>query len=204
MSASAPHAVIVLAAGGSLRLGQPKQLLKREGETLLHRVVRLGAATLPQRLLVVLGAHRQEMRAAIADIDAEIVINTEWESGMGGSLRLAAQHLAQHSGSTLILGCDQPALAFDHLAQLLLIATSSASGCAATLHGGQPGIPAVVTSALLVHTATLDGDRGLGAALRALPGDSIALLDAPELARDIDDSGDLAAAMAAGLIDRMS
>jgi molybdenum cofactor cytidylyltransferase len=203
MSDSAAHAVIVLAAGGSRRLGKPKQLLNRDGETLLHRAARLGAATRPQRLLIVLGAHQQEMRAAITDIDAEIVINTQWESGLGGSLRLAAQHLAQHAGSTLILGCDQPALALDHLSLLLQMAATTASGCAATAHQRRPGIPAVVSPALLARTATLDADHGLGAALRALPADSIALLEAPELARDIDDVDDLEAAMAAGLIDRM-
>lgn len=202
MSDSAAHAVIVLAAGGSRRLGQPKQLLQRDGETLLHRAARLASATHPQRLLIVLGAHRQEMRAAIADIDAEIVINTQWESGLGSSLRLAARHLAQHPGSTLILGCDQPALALDHLAFLLQMAATTASGCAATAHQHRPGIPAVVSPALLARTTTLEGDHGLGAALRALPTDSIALLDAPELARDIDDAGDLEAAMTAGLIDR--
>lgn len=203
MSASASHAVIVLAAGGSRRLGQPKQLLRCDGETLLHRSARLGAATGPQRLLIVLGAHQREMRAAITDIDAEIVINTQWESGLGGSLRLAAQQLTQHSGSTLVLGCDQPALTLDHLSLLLRMAATAASGCAATAHQRRPGIPAVVSPAVLAQAATLDGDRGLSAALRALPTDSIALLEAPELARDIDDSGDLEAAMAAGLIDRM-
>jgi molybdenum cofactor cytidylyltransferase len=203
MSASASHAVIVLAAGGSRRLGWPKQLLQRDGETLLHRAARLAAATMPQRLLIVLGAHRQEMRAAMTDIEAEIVINTEWESGMGGSLRLAARHLTQHSGSTLIVGCDQPALAFDHLALLLRMAATAASGCAASAHQRRPGIPAVVSSAVMAQAAHLHADRGLGAVLRALPVDSIALLEAPELARDIDDAGDLEAAMVAGLIDRM-
>jgi molybdenum cofactor cytidylyltransferase len=201
MDASSTHAAIVLAAGGSRRLGRPKQLLKRDDETLLHRAARLAAATHPQRLLVVLGAHEQAMRAALADVGVEILFNPGWESGLGGSVRLAAQQLASHSGQTLLLGCDQPALGLDHLSQLLLIAATAASGCAATLHEGQPGIPAVVSSAVLGRTSTLTGDRGLGAVLRTLPAGSIALLDAPELARDIDDAGDLQSAMALGLID---
>jgi molybdenum cofactor cytidylyltransferase len=203
MNASARHAAIVLAAGGSRRLGQPKQLLERGGETLLHRAARLAAATNPGRLLIVLGAYQQEMRAALADIDAEIVFNTDWERGLGSSLCLATQQLASHSGQTLVLGCDQPALALDHLSRLLLIAAAAASGCAATVHAGQPGIPAVISSALLAQAVHLNADRGLGAVLRALPAGSIALLDAPELGRDIDDAGDLAKAVAAGLIDKM-
>ncbi len=61
----------------------------------------------------------------------------------------------------------------------------------------------MVSPKVLAQAAHLDADRGLGAVLRALPADSIALLDAPELMRDIDDAGDLAAAVAAGLIDKM-
>ena len=45
------HAAIVLAAGGSLRLGRPKQLLVRDGETLIHRAVRLATDTTPVKFV---------------------------------------------------------------------------------------------------------------------------------------------------------
>ncbi|MDZ4813536.1 MAG: nucleotidyltransferase family protein [Pseudomonadota bacterium] len=196
------HVAIVLAAGGSRRLGQPKQLLRRDGETLVHRAARLAAQTQPIRLLIVVGAHEAEIREALHGIDAEILCNPDWRSGLAGSLGIAAQVLIGHDAATLVLGCDQPALEIEHLQQLLHGYATSDSGCAATLHDGQAGIPAVVSSALWLSASALSADRGLGAALRALPAESIALLDAPELCRDIDEPSDLESAIAAGLIDR--
>ncbi len=202
MRADCAHFAIVLAAGGSRRLGQPKQLLRRDGETLVHRAARLAAQTQPIRLLIVVGAHEAEVREALQGIDAEILCNPNWRSGLASSLYVAAHALLDHDAATLVLGCDQPALENAHLHQLLRGCATSDSGCAATLHGGRPGIPAVVSSALWLNATALSADRGLGAALRALPAESIALLDAPELCRDIDEPGDLESAIAAGLIDR--
>lgn len=202
MRADSLHVAIVLAAGGSRRLGQPKQLLRRDGETLVHRAARLAALTQPIRLLIVVGAHEAEVREALQGIDAEILRNPNWRSGLASSLYVAAQALLDHDAATLLLGCDQPALEIEHLQQLLHGFATASSGCAATLHDGQAGIPAVVSSALWLNATALSADRGLGAALRALPTESIALLDAPELCRDIDEPGDLESAIAAELIDR--
>ena len=85
-----PHVAVVLAAGGSRRLGQPKQLLKRDGETLVHRAVRLALETKPQRVLLVVGGHAQAMRDAVADLEVEVVMNAGWEEGLASSVRAAS------------------------------------------------------------------------------------------------------------------
>ena len=51
-------AAIIIAAGSSSRLGQPKQLLIFEGETLLQRAIRIAEEAGASPVLVVLGAHR--------------------------------------------------------------------------------------------------------------------------------------------------
>lgn len=197
------HVAVVLAAGGSRRLGRPKQLLRRAGETLVHRMARLAIASGAQRVLVVIGADESIMRAALADIDVDVVFNPDWTSGLASSVRAAAVALATDETRVLMIACDQPALELDHLHRLLHAAASTSSGCAATAHQGRPGIPAVV-SADLLRTAGLAADRGLAAALGMLPAPSIALLDAMELCRDIDNADDLQAAVAVGLIDAPS
>lgn len=197
---SGAHAAVVLAAGGSRRLGRPKQLLSREGETLVHRATRLVSETSPRRLLVVSGAFREEVEKALIGLDCEPVFNENWESGLAGSLRSAAAALADHAGPVLIVGCDQPALEAAHLSQLLAGARSA--GCAAASHGGAPGIPAVVPAAMLRETDAPSGDRGLGARLRGLPQEGAWILRAPELEFDIDDEDDLRTAVQRGLVDR--
>lgn len=196
-----PHVAIVLAAGGSRRLGRAKQLLTREGETLVHRAVRLAAATHPMRLLLVTGAHADPVRGALAGLAVEVLFNADWEEGLASSLRVAASALDTSDASCLILGCDQPALEQDHLQRLLEGAASAPSRCSATSHANAPGIPAVVTAALLKEARNLDGDRGLRASLRRLPAEAIYLLQAPELQFDLDTPADVEKAIIDGLLD---
>jgi len=198
---STGHAAIVLAAGGSRRLGHAKQLLTRDGETLVHRAVRIVAATGAQRIIVVIGADYERIAESIADLHAEVFVNSQWETGLAGSLQLAAHALRSHVGHALILGCDQPALEGTHLQQLLVGASSATSGCAATQHGKRLGSPAVVPVTLLHAADQLHGDRGFGAYLNALAPDSVWCLHAPELQLDIDSPENEQAAIARGLVD---
>ncbi|MBD9378897.1 nucleotidyltransferase family protein [Pseudoxanthomonas sp. PXM04] len=197
------HDAVVLAAGGSRRLGQPKQLLTREGETLVRRGVRLAMETAPRRLLVIVGGHAEAVSAAVRDLPADILFNPEWEEGLASSLRLAAATLAStradSSSACLLLACDQPALEAAHLAALR--EGFIVRGCAATRHGEGRGVPAWVPAELLAQASSLRGDRGLRGLLAARADEHIALLDAPELARDIDTPDDLREARRRGWID---
>ncbi len=196
------HVAVVLAAGGSRRLGYPKQLLKREGETLVHRAVRLASLTQPQRLLLICGGHADDVRAAVSDLQVDIALNNDWQEGLAGSLRLAVEALGENDAPVLVSGCDQPALEHDHLRRLLAGAATATSGCAATRHDGRPGIPALVSAAVLRQARDLRGDRGLRDALQRLPSASLYLLDAEELQFDVDTAVDVERAMGKGLLDR--
>jgi molybdenum cofactor cytidylyltransferase len=201
MNTEGAHVAIVLAAGGSRRLGRAKQLLTRDGETLVHRVVRLAAATRPLRLLLVTGAYADQVREAIAGLEVETVFNEDWSVGLASSLRVVASALEACDAPCLILGCDQPALGQDHLQRLLEGAASSVARCSATSHGNAPGIPAVVTATLLKEARDLEGDRGLRTSLRHLPAEALHLLEAPELQFDLDTPADVEKAIIGGLLD---
>ena len=84
---------VVLAAGGSTRLGRPKQLLTREGETLVHRAARLALASGASRVLVVVGAKADDVARAVSDLTVECVVNAQWRTGLAGSVRIAAEAL---------------------------------------------------------------------------------------------------------------
>jgi len=202
MASEHAHAAVVFAAGGSRRLGRPKQFLCREGETLLHRAVRLAQETEPSRVLVVLGAHRDEARAALRNLPCAVLDNAEWEQGLSSSLRVAQRALADEPGPLLLLGCDQPALQRSHLLALLQAAEHAPSGCAATGYENAFGLPAVITMALLQSAETLDGDRGLRAPLQALGREQVRVLAAPELELDVDTPEDLERAIDRGWVDR--
>nr|WP_298134589.1 nucleotidyltransferase family protein [uncultured Pseudoxanthomonas sp.] len=197
---SGSHAAVVLAAGGSTRLGRPKQLLTREGETLVHRAARLALASGASRVLVVVGAQADDIARAVSDLPVECVVNTQWCAGLAGSVRVAAEALAMHAEATLLLTCDQPALEVVHLLELLEASRRASSGCAATRLGDRIGIPAVVAAAMLRAALAVQGDRGLRDVLNAEDADVIAC-EAPDLAHDIDVPDDIAAAIAKGWLD---
>ena len=201
---SSPHAAIVLAAGGSARLGRPKQLLRQDGEPLVARVVRLVAETRPRRLLVMLGACHAAVAAELPPplhARMELHVVDDWRAGLAASLMAAARALHAHRGPVLVTGVDQPALNALHLRALLDGARSARSGCAAVMHGERPGAPAVLSHALFAQVEALEGDRGFGALLAALPEDELFRLQAPSLALDIDTPEDVRRAMADGLLD---
>lgn len=195
----ATHAAVVLAAGGSTRLGRPKQLLTRDGETLVHRAARLALASGAARVLVVVGARAEDVAAAVDDLPVERVVNARWNEGLAGSLRSAADVLATHDHATLLLTCDQPALEIAHLQALLDAAQLAASDSAATRFGDRIGIPAVVAPALLRAARAVQGDRGLRDVLNTTEG--VACCDTPDLAHDIDTPDDITAAIAKGWLD---
>lgn len=204
VSVAPRHAAVLLAAGGSRRLGRPKQLLRRDGETLLHRMARILRATAPRCLLVVVGAHREAIVAALDDIECEVVVNSGWARGLAGSVQAAAAALGDEPAPVLIVGCDQPALSESHLQALLDGARASSAHCAAALHAGLPGIPVVVPGTWLSRVDADAGDRGFADRLRALPRDALSTLDAPELAFDLDTADDVATAVARGWLDPMT
>lgn len=195
------HVAVVLAAGGSRRLGRPKQLLTRDGESLLRRTVFLAQSTAPVRTLVVLGAEHKRLSDSLRGLDCQCVVNPDWQSGIAGSLATAAVAMSGHDGSVLIVGCDQPALSSEHLHALLRGAASASSRSAATLHGLLPGVPAVVPARWLQDIRHGDGDRGLGPRLRSLSPDQLFVLDAPELQFDVDTEADVVAAINRGWLD---
>lgn len=194
------HAAVVLAAGGSTRLGRPKQLLARDGEPMVHRAARMALATSPAQVIVVVGSERDAVAYAVLNLDCTVVDNPHWAEGLSSSLRAAAAHLRPDVSRVLVLSCDQPAVEIHHLLTLVQEAKSAASGCAATMHGALRGVPAVVPSAWF-DSALRDGDAGFGRRLRQQPDGAVFGLRATDLALDIDTPGDLQRAVALGWLD---
>ena len=191
MSENLRHGVIVLAAGGSSRLGQTKQLLQHEGETLLHRAARFALATLPHEVIVVLGAEVPRMLAAIADLPFRPLICDNWRDGMGASLRCAVQALDANIDGVMIVLCDQPALTAHHLLALRDGWRRDPQRAVASGYTDTVGVPALLPRHWL-DEKFLRGDQGARALLRERKTE-VTVIDNPALAADIDHAVDLAA-----------
>jgi molybdenum cofactor cytidylyltransferase len=188
-------AAIILAAGESRRLGQPKQLLVFHGETLLARAIRLANEAGGSPVLVVIGANFEAIRAAIDSSNAIPVHNDRWRQGIASSIEAGVRALsvcAPEAGGLLLMGCDQPRLTADHLRALVASFESQAAAViAASSYAGVQAVPAVFPRATFAELRALRGDRGARPVIESAPCPVVAM-EFPGGEVDIDSPEDLA------------
>jgi molybdenum cofactor cytidylyltransferase len=88
-----PVAGILLAAGGSTRFGQPKQLLDWKGQPFIRVVAKTALEAGLAPVVVVTGANAEQIESTIKDLNVIIVRNEEWKSGQGSSIRAGIRSL---------------------------------------------------------------------------------------------------------------
>ena len=194
--AARPHPLrfgaVVLAAGGSTRMGEPKQLLRLGGRTLLRRTVDTLLASPTWPVVVVLGAQMASIRPEVARLPVLIVENREWAEGLASSIRTGVSVLEAFSLSleaALLVLCDQPNLSPDAITRLVDIHVRSGKSIVAAHYAGHPGPPALFARS---HFHELMALRGAGGARPLLTrhADLLATVDLPELAADLDTPAD--------------
>jgi molybdenum cofactor cytidylyltransferase len=178
---------IVLAAGSSSRMGQPKQLLPIDGQPMVRRVTEAMCESGLGQVVVVVGAHAEAVTAALAGLPVEIVTNQDWAEGMSTSLRAGLGALGPEVQAVLIALADQPALTPDLLRTLVARHQSSGAPITAPFYRGQRGNPVLFDRNLFPELLAVEGDRG-GRALFARYHGQIECLevDDPAVIQDID------------------
>jgi CTP:molybdopterin cytidylyltransferase MocA len=170
---------LLLAAGEGRRFGGPKQLARVGGRPLIERA--LAALAGLDRVVVVLGARAEEIRAGADLGGAEVVVCADWAEGMGASLRAGLAAL-DGAGEVVVVLADQPFITAAVVARV-----RAAEGDAArAVYGGAPGHPVVLRRPVLARAAELRGDQGF----RDVPMTHVECGDLAD-PRDIDTRADL-------------
>ena len=165
-------AAVLLAAGGSTRLGEPKALLaEADGVPRVVRVARDLAAAGCAPVLVVVGAHRAVVEAALVGEAVTVVPHPGWAAGMGSSIAagvaaLDAHAEGAHAGALLMAPCDMPGATAAHLAWLVEASGAGMWRVASGYADGARGIPAVFPRADWPGLQALAGEGGGRALLR--------------------------------------
>jgi len=162
---------LILAAGPSKRLGEPKQLLDWGGPTLLEHVV-LQAAALPiDATWVVLGSSIEPILERVDFANAGIIQNLEWEEGMASSLRVGLDTIARagKADAVLILLGDQPEVDLEVVQQLIDRYEETGAGAVIPKYRYQRGNPVLVDRSLWSRLMSLEGDQGARNLLQAHP-----------------------------------
>jgi molybdenum cofactor cytidylyltransferase len=152
-------AIVILAAGGSSRLGRPKQLLSYRGRTLLEHACETARAAGPALIRVVIGSHSEELLPLVPNY-SEAIVNSEWKTGMASSIRVGIEALPAGIEVAALMLVDQPLLNPDHIGGLLRLVSEDRPVAATRYPDGRSGVPAAFHRSLFPDLVALEGDSG--------------------------------------------
>ena len=164
-----PVALLLLAAGASTRMGQPKQLLPYQGRTLLRHAAETAVATGCGPIVMVTGALHDALVAEAAGLPIRAVHNAAWETGMASSIRaglLAVQ--AAEPAAVLIMLTDQPLVTPELLRALLAQQQETQAPIVAAAYGDTLGVPAIFAHSMLPELLKLQGAQGANRLIASL------------------------------------
>lgn len=192
-------ALVILAAGGSRRMGQPKQLLPIGDRPLLRHIVEAGVSPLLSSVIVVLGANSTLILPSLAGLPIHLIVNEGWEEGLGSSIRVGMQALlalAPKTEGVIISLADQPRFSSKHVSQLINAHHRTNRSIVASCCSGKLMSPALFTSAHFPALLAMARDVGASSLfgdnpneLADIPANDLGDLDTPDDYREYVNRG---------------
>jgi len=155
-----PVTGIVLAAGGSQRMGKPKQLLAWKGTSLIGHTVSTVINSGVDQVIVVIGASKDRIRDELIDLPIEIIDNPEWEAGQSTSVQAGMSAISPSSGSAIFFLVDQAYLSQSIIHSLVERHAESLAPIVAPIIAGQRGNPVLFDRITYKDFQSLQGDVG--------------------------------------------
>jgi molybdenum cofactor cytidylyltransferase len=151
---------VVLAAGGSTRMGRPKQLAELDGRPLLAHVLAAVGSAPVDRVVVALGGAASEVLERVDLGRAEPLVVEGWAAGMGHVLASTLAQAGDDWGAVVVLLGDQPLVPGDAVARLVDAWRAGSGPVVTATYGGRPGHPKLFDRGLLPDLLRLTGDTG--------------------------------------------
>jgi CTP:molybdopterin cytidylyltransferase MocA len=183
--------IVVLAAGFSTRLGQPKALARIHGRSVLHRTIRiLSPFRAASRIIVVIPPRAVRYTLGSLRHSAAFVSNAERATGLASSVRLGVGR-ARHSAGILLLPVDLVDLQRRDIARLIARWRGARRRVIARRVDARAAAPLILPRWLYANALGIAGDTGLRDLVRRLPPHAVSLTDLPSAAPDVDTPRDL-------------
>jgi molybdenum cofactor cytidylyltransferase len=181
-------AAVILAAGGSSRLGRPKQLLPFRGKTLIRTIVDATCEAGCSPVVVVIGSDGEKIQEELAHANVIKVENKNWQRGIGSSIRTGVQALIDQApdvAAVLLLVCDQPAVNARFIESLIATHETTKKDIVASSYADTVGVPALFGRFLFKELLALGDESGAKSIILQHP-ERVAQFAFPEGAADID------------------
>lgn len=185
-------AAVILAAGGSTRMGRPKLALPVRGTPMIRRVAQTALGSRCRDVIVVLGADADVYEPLLDGLEVRVVRNPDPAEGMGSSIRVGVAAVPADCDGVVILLADQPFVTPGVIDHLLEVAVTDRKRIVASVYEQTVGPPAYFHRALFLDLLTLEGDRGARSVIEAYPREGVAVALPGHLSTDIDTADDLA------------
>ena len=186
---------LVLAAGGSSRLGRPKQLRPLNGATLLDHAVAVARACEFDQLLVALGGDADKVRARTNLSGADVVVNPGFGAGCSSSIAVAMEALDPRATALVLMLGDQPGV-LPATVRVLLAARGDAP-IAVCLYDDGRGHPFAFGRETFEELEHLHGDKAVWRMLDERSGEVAEVPVAGPVPLDVDTWADYEAVVAA-------
>ncbi|QEL20660.1 nucleotidyltransferase family protein [Limnoglobus roseus] len=187
---------VVLAAGGSTRMGRPKQLLSVRGTSLVRHAVAAARDGGCEPVVVVLGANADAVGAELADLVVRTVRNGVWQDGPGTSVKAGVGAVGE-ADAVVILLCDQPFVDAAHVRRLVEEHHATGRPIVASAYSDAVGVPALFARTCFADLLALEPAGG-AKLLLARNRDRVAVVPFPAGGVDLDTPADYERFLARG------
>jgi molybdenum cofactor cytidylyltransferase len=185
--------IVILAAGGSRRLGHSKQLLKINNESLISRTANIALELADYYYLnqphIITGCNHQAVSSAVKELSVLSHYHRKWEEGMGSSIASSIEHLNINSSGVLFMTCDQVLLTSELLKPLIETWLAKPDNIIATIYGEVMGIPVIFPAQYYSAIAHLSSNKGAKSLLKKYP-ESVVTVEISAAAQDLDNQDD--------------
>ena len=155
-----PVAGIILAAGGSSRFGEPKQLLDWRGQPFVRAVAGTALEAGLSPVMVVTGSNAEAVEAAVQGSPVQVVRNDAWQEGQASSIRAGIRALPGNVGAGIFLLSDQPQLTTTVLRALVESHAAQLQPILAPMVQDQRANPVLFDRVTFKDLLALTGDMG--------------------------------------------
>lgn len=163
---------VILAAGSSSRLGEPKQLVTFKNRPLLQKMIDSCSPLDFSSKTIVLGANSNVIADRIHPGEFSFIKNEEWSEGIAGSIRKGLEFSLRQDPDIrhiLFMLSDQPFVTTALLSRLLKSHFSKTKEITASSYKGDVGVPAIFSKAIYPMLMKLEGDQGAKKIMKQFP-----------------------------------